>query len=105
GTPERVLSLRDEPPAVGTPVIVGGYSYDYQQILTVASHCRVLSRPVDGNGHSLLVHDCTAKRGTSGAPVLVRDGARWSIGGVEVATGRQDTRGIASIPRDLGVPR
>jgi hypothetical protein len=46
------------------------------------------------------VHDCTAKRGTSGAPVLVRDGTRWSIGGVEIASGRQDTRGIASVPSD-----
>jgi protease YdgD len=102
GTPDRILPLRGEPPPDGTPVVVGGYSYDYLQVLTAATHCRILGRANDGNGHPLLVHDCTAKRGTSGAPLLVRDGTRWSIGGVEVATGRQDTRGLASIPSDLG---
>jgi protease YdgD len=101
GTADRILPLRDEPPPEGTPVVVGGYSYDYLQVLTAATHCRILGRTQDGNGRPLLVHDCTAKRGTSGAPVLVRDGGRWSIGGVEVATGRQDTRGFASIPLDL----
>jgi len=105
GTPDRILTMRDHPLEVGTAVVVGGYSQDYQNILTAASHCHILSRTTDGTGRSLLVHDCTAKRGTSGAPVLVRDGTRWSIGGVEIASGRQDTRGIAAIPSDPGSER
>jgi protease YdgD len=105
GTIDRVLAMRDQPPSVGTPVVVGGYSEDYQYILTAALHCRILGQAADGNGHSLLVHDCIAKRGTSGAPLLVRDGTRWTIGGVEVATGRQDTRGVAAIPSNPGPPK
>jgi hypothetical protein len=31
----------------------------------------------------------------SGVPFLVREGAQWSIGGVEMRSGRQDTHGIA----------
>ena len=98
GDDEGVLDFESRVPAAGTAVTVGGYNRDYQYVVTADEHCRVLGRVVDKAGRPLLVHDCTAKQGTSGAPVLVYEGGHWLIVGVEIATARQDTRGIAAIP-------
>jgi protease YdgD len=98
GTPDSILEFESRLPAAGTAVTVGGYNRDYQYVVTADEHCRVLGQAADGNGRKLLVHDCVAKQGTSGAPVLVYEGGHWMIVGVEIATGRQDTRGVASIP-------
>jgi len=37
--------------------------------------------------------------------VLVYESGRWLIVGVEIASGRQDTRGIASIPDGAALQR
>jgi protease YdgD len=101
GTPDRVLPFSGDPPRLGSAVTVGGYSRDYLYALTADSHCRIIGRTTDGNGKMLLVHDCTAKRGTSGGPLLVQDALGWTVHGVEIETGRDDTRGVASIPTGL----
>jgi hypothetical protein len=66
--------------------------------VTADTHCKILADLFDPSGEPLLVHDCTAKQGASGAPVLVFDRDHWSIRGVDVATARQNTRGVAVIP-------
>jgi protease YdgD len=101
GSADRVLPVSEDPPRLGTTVMVGGYSRDYVYVLTADSHCRIIGRMIDGNGRTLLVHDCTAKRGTSGGPLLVEDALGWTIHGVEVGTARDDTRGVATIPTGL----
>jgi len=98
GASDRMLALSEEPPRIGTPVAIGGYSRDYVYALTADSHCRIIGRSADGNGRVLLEHDCTAKQGASGSPVLVQDALGWTIHGVDVLTGRDNTRGMASIP-------
>ena len=101
GTADRVLPVSEEPPRLGSAVMVGGYSRDYVYVLTADSHCRIIGRMTDGNGRTLLVHDCTAKRGTSGGPLLVQDALGWTIHGVGVGTARDDTRSFATIPTGL----
>jgi protease YdgD len=96
--PDRILTVNPTPPGTGTPIVIGGYSYDHALYLTADSHCEVLGRGADASGRILVVHDCTAKQGVSGAPVLVQDGGQWIIRGVDVASGRENTRGIAVIP-------
>lgn len=98
GTPDSILDFEGRVPVAGTAVTVGGYNRDYQYVVTADEHCRVLGEAADGKGRKLLVHDCVAKQGTSGAPVLVYEAGHWMIVGVEIATARQDTRGVASIP-------
>ncbi|MBP2230706.1 protease YdgD [Azospirillum agricola] len=91
GTPPLPVSPR--PPAAGTPVMLGGYSQDRAQILMADRDCRIL-----GAGSGLLVHDCDATRGTSGGPLLARDGAGWSVAGVGVAAGRGPERRNFAVP-------
>jgi hypothetical protein len=82
----------------GTPIVIGGYSYDRPLYVTADSHCEILANLFDPSDEPLLVHDCTAKQGASGVPVLVFDHDHWIIRGIDVATGRQNTRGVAVIP-------
>ena len=102
---DRKLARADETlpvdPALskaGTPIVIGGYSYDRALYVTADMHCKILADLFDPSGEPLLVHDCTAKPGASGAPVLVFNQDHWIIRGVDVATGRQNTRGVAVIP-------
>jgi protease YdgD len=85
GAGDRILPLRDRPPEIGSAVMIGGYSQDHALVLTGDTSCRIVARLADGNGRTLLRHDCTATRGVSGAPVLVRDGGQWRVAGVDVA--------------------
>ncbi|MBP2297841.1 trypsin-like serine peptidase [Azospirillum picis] len=89
------LPVQAAPLPAGTPVMLGGYSQDRSQILMADRDCRVL-----GGGRGLLVHDCSATRGTSGGPLLVRaDGGKgqgWAVAGVGVAAGNTpEVRNIA----------
>jgi protease YdgD len=94
----RTLPLDTSLSKTGTPIVIGGYSYDRALYVTADTHCKILADLFDLAGEPLLVHDCVAKQGASGAPVLVFDQDHWIIRGVDVATGRQNTRGIAVIP-------
>lgn len=94
----RTLPVDSSMSKTGTPIVIGGYSYDRALYVTADTHCKILADLFDPSGEPLLVHDCIAKQGASGAPVLVFDRDHWIIRGVDVATGRQNTRGIAVIP-------
>jgi protease YdgD len=85
GTPDRILPIREQPPAIGATVMVGGYSRDHALVLTADSACRIIGEVSDRGGRKLLHHNCTGTHGVSGAPVLVRDGSGWSIGGIAVS--------------------
>lgn len=93
------LDLARAPPAPGTAVMVGGYGQDNPNVLTADMDCRVTGLVRDRGGHALLTHDCQAVRGVSGAPLLFRAGARWVIGGINVARTRSGSRGFA-VPVD-----
>jgi protease YdgD len=101
GTPDRVLALTAAPPLTGTDVTIGGYSQDHPLTLTADPDCRIVARGADANGRILLRHDCTATRGASGAPVLVRFDREWRIGGIDVAARRGEAAGLAAFPDAL----
>jgi protease YdgD len=98
GAPDRILAIRAKPAAVGMNVLLGGYSQMQPYVLTVSPACRIVAHAADRDGRPILRHDCASAHGVSGAPVLVRDGASWSIAGVHVAQRRDDaTAGIAAM--------
>jgi protease YdgD len=83
-------------PPIGTPLILGGYSRDRDEILQ-ADTCRLRGFAVDHGGHRLLVHDCYGAPGTSGAALFSRmpDGG-FGVVGLEVAvTGPAGNIGLA----------
>ena len=73
-------------PLTGEPVQLGGYNQDRIEVMEADVNCRVTGRLTDTSARPLLRHDCTATRGTSGAPVLVQDGKDgWRVIGINVA--------------------
>ena len=73
-------------PPLPAAVLLGGYGQDRDEVIVAEPGCRVLGERPDGQGRPLLVHDCQATRGTSGAPLLWRrpDG-RWAAIGIQIA--------------------
>lgn len=98
------LPLASGPPAVGTAVMVGGYAQDNPNVLTADTLCHVTGRAADGRGRLLLVHDCVATHGVSGAPLLSRTRDGWTIVGINVALARSGAIGLAApldeVPRE-----
>ena len=95
GTPDRVLTIRETPPEIGTAAVIGGYSQDHPLLLTADAGCRIVGLHVDPTGRRLLHPNCTGTEGSSGAPLLVEDGGVWHVGGVQVAAERGVASGIA----------
>lgn len=106
GSPDRVLALRDQPPRVGIQIMIGGYSQDHPLLLTIDPKCRITGQAADDNRRPLLVDNCAATRGVSGAPVLVAAGTGWTIGGIYVAASLGTHTGIvvplADVQAQLG---
>ncbi len=101
GTPDRVLTIRGQPPAVGATVTLAGYNYTHPLILAAGPECRIVGRAADRAGRLLLRHDCMGSHGVSGAPLLMRDGKAWTIVGVHVAEIDDKANGVAAIPGKL----
>lgn len=83
-----------EAPRYG-PVVVGGYSQDREERITADAHCQVTGYGVDGQARPLLLHNCAATRGTSGAAVLDGFGAGWRVTGIEVGAYDTEVGGVA----------
>jgi protease YdgD len=94
GTPDRMLALADQSPSVGAQIMLGGYNQDHSLQLMVDRNCRIIGQMVDRGGRALLVDDCAATRGVSGAPVLVADGKGWRVAGVLVAAAMSGQTGL-----------
>jgi protease YdgD len=96
GTPADDARFAASIPRIGTPLVLGGYNRDHDEILE-ADSCRLRGFAVDHGGHRLLVHDCYGEPGTSGAALFARqpDGG-WGVVGLEVAvTGPGGRVGLA----------
>ncbi len=90
------LPLSSRPARPTDKVAVAGFSQDRVHLLMADRDCAVLTTSTG----PLLVHDCSASRGTSGGPLLIQDGAIWRVGGVNVGiSGRAGN--IAIWPQDL----
>ena len=82
---QEALPVAPVPQAVPAEVLLGGYGQDRDEIAIADPGCRLLGTASDAEGRPLLVHDCDATRGTSGAPLLWRrpDG-RWTAIGIQI---------------------
>lgn len=98
GTPDRVLRPAAAPPG---PVMLGGYGQDRAEAIDADLHCAVIGLVRDGEGRPLLRHDCSATRGTSGAPLLADSTRGWVAVGIQIAA-VADGRGGLAVP--LGGP-
>lgn len=92
---DRALPLEAVKLPLATGVMLGGYAQDNPNVLTADPHCEVTGLVQDRLGDELLVHNCTAMRGTSGAPILARYGQGWAVLGINVAGSRSSNVGLA----------
>ncbi len=84
----------------GTKLIHAGYSQDKAHILTKHEGCTVLAAV---NIH-LFRHDCDATRGDSGSPLLLKEGGRYRLLAIHVASTTRDGRSVGLallVPPDL----
>lgn len=95
----KPLPLATTSPVPGTKVAVAGFSQDRLHLLMVDRNCPLTGSIKRDAGGTLLLHGCSASRGTSGGPLLVADGGGWRVAGVNVAAGA--TRNIALVPAGL----
>lgn len=65
------------------PGMLVGYGRDRPYLPSRQEPCPVLGRP---EGSALLLHACLAPNGMSGAPFLQRQGNRWMVVGVHIAS-------------------
>jgi protease YdgD len=70
-------------PLASAPVALAGYNQDRAQILMADTQCRVLGIAIV-DGRRFIAHNCDATRGTSGGPLIVRDGGVWSVFGINL---------------------
>lgn len=87
------LPWAGEPPAVGERLAVAGFSQDRTHLLMADQACRLGERRTQGAAE-LLIHECSASRGTSGGPILARSQAGWRVVGLNVAAGPTGNIGL-----------
>lgn len=79
----------------GEAAMLGGYEQDRVETLLADTACRTMGRVADAGGRPVLQHACAATGGTSGAPLLVRQGDGWAVAGVNIAASVGDVGGLA----------
>jgi protease YdgD len=89
----RPLAWENVPPAAGGNLAVAGFSQDRAHLLMVDRDCPLQQiSPTDAG--QLLLHGCSASRGTSGGPVLMHDGTGWHVAGLNIAAGPSANIGL-----------
>jgi protease YdgD len=77
------LPIAAEPPRAGVGVALAGYNQDRSQILMADLACHITSIAMAA-GEPFIAHDCDATRGTSGGPLLMRQGGGWAMIGINI---------------------
>lgn len=77
------LPIETEPPRSGVAIAVAGYNQDRAQILMADFACHITGTVMVA-GKPFIAHDCDATRGTSGGPLLVRQGGGWAVIGINI---------------------
>lgn len=92
----EVLPEAPVPAVLPAPILLGGYGQDRDEVAIADRSCSLVGQANDGEGRKLLVHDCEATRGTSGAPLLWRrpDG-RWAAIGIQIEAAMSGSGGRA----------
>ena len=92
----RPLDLAAGPLAKNTSVMLPGFAQDRALVMTADTECSVVGT---FESASLIVSDCTALRGDSGAPIIAKVAAdKFDVIGVQTATAR-----IGGISRSIAV--
>ncbi len=81
-----------------TPAALAGYNQDRAQLLLADTGCRVLHVSMLKPAGKLLFHDCAGTFGSSGGPLLVRQGGGWAILGINIAVGPRENVALAVPP-------
>lgn len=90
------LDLASAVPPPGAAAVLGGYNQDRAEVIEANSHCAVTGLVRDRQGRPLLAHDCSATRGTSGGPLLVRgEGGGLLLVGIQVGGWEAKAGGVA----------
>lgn len=73
-------------PVLGLAIALAGYNQDRIELLMADPNCHVgiITRRTGG---TLLLHDCSATRGTSGGPLLTRANGGWAVVGINIGAG------------------
>jgi protease YdgD len=93
--PVAPLPVAGKPPPPGAAVALAGYNQDKAQLLMVGLDCHVLRVPLRLVGAAFITHDCAGTRGTSGGPLLARQGGGWAIVGIAIAAGGAENLALA----------
>ena len=94
---QQALALLDTPLPAGTPLMLGGYGQDRNEVMTADTRCSAQGYASTSQG-AALVHDCAGTHGTSGAPLLARaPSGQWAVAGMQVAA-RADGSGGTALP-------
>jgi len=107
---ERALPLATALVRPGTPVVLGGYQADRPRALIADLACTTLGYGRDQSGRLMLRHSCSATGGSSGGPLLLRQGdGLWVVAGVGSMAVRGEAGGWAvpapTIRRDAGAAK
>ncbi len=82
-------------PAAGTQAMLGGWQRDRAHVLLADTACRIEAPLRDAEGRLLLRHGCAATKGSSGGPLLVRQGEGWAVAGVASVANLEARGGVA----------
>jgi protease YdgD len=93
--PIAPLPLLGHAPAAGTAAALAGYNQDKAQLLLADLGCHVLRVMPLPAGGAFVVHDCEGTYGTSGGPLLVRQGAGWAVAAIAIAASRSENLALA----------
>ncbi|MGE5268503.1 MAG: trypsin-like serine peptidase [Thiohalocapsa sp.] len=86
--PATPLPPATQKPRPGTALAFAGYNQDRAQLLMVDRDCHVLQVTRLPAGGAWLRHDCAGTYGTSGGPLLIRQGEGWAVAAIAIAAGR-----------------
>lgn len=89
----RPLPWQASHPTAGQAVAVAGFSQDRAHLLMVDRDCPLRGMRETDAGQ-LLIHGCSASRGTSGGPVLLHEGGAWRVVGLNIAAGSTANIGL-----------
>jgi protease YdgD len=77
------LTIAMELPLSGAAIALPGYNQDRAQILMADLTCKMIGIGKIEDA-TFITHDCDATRGTSGGPLLMRQGGSWTVIGINI---------------------
>ena len=92
----RPLNLAHAPLVKNAPVMLPGFAQDHAFVMTADTDCHIVGTY---EGGSIIVSDCFALRGDSGAPIITADAdGNFHVVGVQTAVAQ-----IGGVPRSIAV--